>query len=252
MGGCFSCSIWTLVEESRSLTRDWTWAPCPGIWESQPRDHQGSPGEPAVFTWREYPSDGPGNFDYFVFLCTITSLAWEIPKVPDCHYFCPAVPDTAWFLADSRPCVEIVHMKEWLSSILTFNWILIDYHHLALSLSQLGFWHGVEGELRLNTRFYFNFTKISVQFSSVAQLCLTLCNPMNHSMPGLPVHHQLLEFTQTHTHQVGDAIQPSHPLSSPSPPAPNPSQHQGLFQWVTKIYPILNRFLFFLLKKNFF
>ena len=66
--------------------------------------------------------------------------------------------------------------------------------------------------------------------SSVAQLCPTLCDPMNHSMPGLPVHHKLPEFTQTHAHQVGDAIQPSHPLSTPSPPAPNPSQHQGLFQ----------------------
>ena len=65
----------------------------------------------------------------------------------------------------------------------------------------------------------------SVQFSSVAQSCLTLCNPMNHSTPGLPVHHQLLEFTQTHVHQVGDAIQPSHSLSSPSPPALNLSQH---------------------------
>ena len=67
------------------------------------------------------------------------------------------------------------------------------------------------------------------QFSSVAQLCPTLCDPMNRSTPGLPVHHQLPEFTQTHVHRVGDAIQPSHPLSSPSPPAPNPSQHQGLF-----------------------
>ena len=62
----------------------------------------------------------------------------------------------------------------------------------------------------------------SVQFSSVAQSCPTLCNPMNRSMPGLPVHHQLPEFTQTHIHRVGDVIQPSHPLSSPSPPAPNP------------------------------
>ena len=70
------------------------------------------------------------------------------------------------------------------------------------------------------------------QLSSVAQLCPTLCDPMNCSMPGLPVHHQLLEFTQTNVHWVGDAIQPSHPLSSPSPPAPNPSQPQGLFQWV--------------------
>ena len=67
----------------------------------------------------------------------------------------------------------------------------------------------------------------SVQFSSAAQLCPTLCDPMNCSMSGLPVHHHLLEFTQTRVHQVGDAIQPSHPLSSPSPPAPNPSQHQS-------------------------
>ena len=73
----------------------------------------------------------------------------------------------------------------------------------------------------------------AIQFSSVTQSCPTLCNPKNHSMPGLPVHHQLLELTQTHIHRVSDAIQPSHPLSSPSPPAPNPSQHQGLFQWVS-------------------
>ena len=70
------------------------------------------------------------------------------------------------------------------------------------------------------------------QFSSVTQSCPTLCDPMNRSTPGLPVHHQLPEFTQTHVHRVSDAIQPSHPLSSPSPPAPNPSQHQSLFQWV--------------------
>ena len=78
----------------------------------------------------------------------------------------------------------------------------------------------------------------SVQFSSVAQSCPTLCNPMNHSTPGLPVHHQLPEFTQIHVHWVGDAIQPSHPLSSPSPPAPNPSQHQGLFQWVNSLHEV--------------
>ena len=70
----------------------------------------------------------------------------------------------------------------------------------------------------------------SVEFSSVTQSCLTLYVPMNHSMPGLPVYHQLPEFTQTHVHQVGDAIQPSHPLSSPSPPVFNLSQHQGLFK----------------------
>ena len=69
-----------------------------------------------------------------------------------------------------------------------------------------------------------------IQFSLVTHSCLTLCHPMNRSTPGLPVHHQLPEFTQTHIHRVSDAIQPSHPLSSPSPPAPNPSQHQSLFQ----------------------
>ena len=79
---------------------------------------------------------------------------------------------------------------------------------------------------------------LSVQFSSVAQSCPTLCNPMNRSMPGLPIHHQLLEFTQTHIHLVSDAIQPSHPLSSPSPPAPNPSQHQGLFQWINTSHEV--------------
>ena len=68
------------------------------------------------------------------------------------------------------------------------------------------------------------------QFSSVPQSCPTLCDPINRSTPGLPVHHQLPEFTETHVHQVSDAIQPSRPLSFPSPPAPNPSQHQSLFQ----------------------
>ena len=78
----------------------------------------------------------------------------------------------------------------------------------------------------------------SVQFSSVAQSCPTLCDPMNCSMPGLPVHHQLPEFTQTHVHWVSDAIQPSHPPSSPSPPAPNTCQHQSLFQWVNSSHEV--------------
>ena len=77
-----------------------------------------------------------------------------------------------------------------------------------------------------------------IQFSSVAQSCPTLCYPMNHSTPGLPVHHQFSEFTQIHVHWVNDAIQPSHPLSSPSPPALNPSQHQSLFQWVNSLHEV--------------
>ena len=80
----------------------------------------------------------------------------------------------------------------------------------------------------------------SVQLGSVTQSCPTLCHPMNRSMPGLPVHHHLPEFTQTHVHRVSDAIQPSHPLSSPSPPAPNPSQHQSLSQGVSSSHDSSN------------
>ena len=78
----------------------------------------------------------------------------------------------------------------------------------------------------------------SVQLSSVTQSCPTLCNPMNLSTLGLPVHTQLPEFTQTHVHRVSDAIQPSHPLSSPSSSAPNPSQHQSLYQWVNSSHEV--------------
>ena len=76
------------------------------------------------------------------------------------------------------------------------------------------------------------------QFSSVAQLCPTLCNPMNYCTAGLPVYHQLPEFNQTYVHLFGDALQPSHPLSSPSPPAPSLSQHQSLFQWVNSSHEV--------------
>ena len=79
---------------------------------------------------------------------------------------------------------------------------------------------------------------VSVQFSLVTQLCPTLCDTMDCSTPALPVHHQLPEFTQTHVHQVRDAIQQSHPLSSPSPPTFNLSQHQDLFQWVRSSHQV--------------
>ena len=82
------------------------------------------------------------------------------------------------------------------------------------------------------------FTKVRFDFSSVAQSCLTLCDPMDYSTPGFPVHHQLPELAQTHVHWVGNAIQPSHPLSSPSPPAPSPSQHQSLFKWVSSSHQV--------------
>ena len=103
-------------------------------------------------------------------------------------------------------------------------------------------WNTVFQGSSLDSQFYWGLVPYapaaSVQFSSVSQSCLTLCDPMNCSTPGLPVHHQLRDFTQTHVHRVGDAIQPSHPLSSPSPPALNHSQHQGLSQWVNSSHEV--------------
>ena len=105
--------------------------------------------------------------------------------------------------------------------------------------------------------FYFNsqelslLTSILFSVSSVAQSCLTLCDPMNNSTPGLPVHHQLLEFTQTHVHWVDDAIQLSHPLPSPSPPALNLSQPHGFFKWVSSLHQVA-KVLKFQLQHQFF
>ena len=117
------------------------------------------------------------------------------------------------------------------------GWVFIDlgYYSLIRYILANIFSHSVSS--------LFNIWIVSlavfswVELSSVAQSCLTLCHPMNHSTLGLLVHHQLPEFTQTHV-RVGDAIQPSHPLSSPSPPAPNPSQHQSLFQWVNSLHEV--------------
>ena len=91
----------------------------------------------------------------------------------------------------------------------------------------------------------------SVQFSSIAQWCPTLCDQMDCSTSGLPACHQLPEFTQTHVHWVGDAIQPSHPLSSPSPPAFNLSQHQGPFQWVSSSHEVAKVLEFHLQHQSF-
>ena len=119
--------------------------------------------------------------------------------------------------------------------------LIVDLSSFLHSIIACGFMYLnviLSGEYMFVFVIFFYTIPFSVQFNSVTQLCPTLCDPMNRSTPGLPVHHQLPEFTQTHVHWVGDAIQPSHPLSSPSPPAPNPSQHQGLFQWVSSSHKV--------------
>ena len=127
-----------------------------------------------------------------------------------------------WNLTLFPPFPYLFAMKWWdqmPGSSFFECWVLRQLFHFPLSPSSRG-----------------SFS--SVQFSSAAQSCPTLCDPINRSTPGLPVHHQLPEFTQTRVHQVSDAIQPSHPLSSPSSPAPNASQHQSLFQWVNSSHEV--------------
>ena len=106
-------------------------------------------------------------------------------------------------------------------------------------------------ELQLTRHGYALWVNYRVKFRSVAQLFSILCDPMDCSMPGHPVHHQLLEFTQTHVHWVGDAIQPSHPQSSPSPTAFNLSQHQGLFQWLSSSHQVAKVLAFQLQHQSF-
>ena len=157
------------------------------------------------------------------------------------------VPNTVdlWFRTNSNAFAQGI----W-RVLANFNWILILL--LAHSTEQKDWgWQAQWNSVAIfqsvmcdslqsyglqHTRFLCQST--SIQFSSVTQSCPTLCYPMNCSMPDLPVHHQLPEFTQTHVHRVGDAIQPSHPRLSPSPPAPNPSQHQSLFQWVNSSHEV--------------
>ena len=129
----------------------------------------------------------------------------------------------SWIHVESK--IHLIHITCWIS---VYPSLLKRVQNVSISL-QLG------KVIQLKVCF---MIKCSVQFSSVTQSCPTLCDPKNHSTPGLPVHHQLPEFTQTHVHRVSDAIQPSHPLSSPSPPAPNSSQHQDLFQWVNSSYEV--------------
>ena len=121
----------------------------------------------------------------------------------------------------------------FLNSIFHFYYIIFYFLNIIFCLSYIY----IE-EWNSNTKLFSSVQFSSVQFSSVAQSCPTLCDPMNRHTASLPVSHKLPELTQTYVHRVGDAIQLSHPLSSPSPLAPNPSQHQGLFQWVNSSHEV--------------
>ena len=124
---------------------------------------------------------------------------------------------------------QSLNFVDWILVVKFFSFDLSIFYKLVV-----GSW----GLVRLDLMFLTECFISSVQFSSVGLSCPTLCNPMNCSTPSLPVHHQLPEFTQTHVHRVSDAIQPSHPLSYPSSPAPNPFQHQSLFQWVNSSHEV--------------
>ena len=137
----------------------------------------------------------------------------------------------------------IVHFFRFLSivlitsvffgSVLFAPWLFPD-SHTRLSFLCVFYLNGAFYSVTFSSIYVFS----SLQFSSVAQSCPTLCDPMNRSKPGLPVHHQLPEFIHTHVHRVSDAIQPSHPLLSPSPPSLNPSHHQSLSQWVNSSHEV--------------
>ena len=125
-------------------------------------------------------------------------------------------------------------------TILYFFFFSFSYHKISVWVRKLN-WVFIKSLLQrytVNKNTTTSHLPSIFQIRSAAQSCLTLCNPMNHSTPGLPIHHQIPEFTETHVHRVSNAIQPSHPLSSPSPPAPNPSQHQSLFQWVNSSHEV--------------
>ena len=136
--------------------------------------------------------------------------------------------------------VNMIHMEMELENISSVLFFAICWHFTLWLNMWLDFVYA-SWSPEIVTK-YCLYSKCGVwyvsQFSSVAQSCPTFCNPMNCSTSGLPVHHQLPEFTQTHVHCVSDAIQPSHPLSSPSPPAPSPSQHQSLFQGVNSSHEV--------------
>ena len=163
--------------------------------------------------------------EYFNFTIMIS-----IPFRPSLTLLIILLPFYLSFVASTSYFLDFLKVPPIVSQEILFYDSLLQLHRqfIFINLLQLSVF-----EVSSNHWQYF-----SVQFSSVTQSCPTLCEPMNHSTPGLPVNHQLPEFTQTHVHQVSDAIQLFHPLSSPSPPALNASHHQSLFQWVNSLHEV--------------
>ena len=180
------------------------------------------------------PGEGHGNPLQYSGLknsmdCIVHGVAKSRTRLSDFHFHC---------LSHNIKLLQYY----WLYSLFYTYFITDIYASYPLNLlftSPLPLHLAVTSSLYLWVFFcYVMFICLFWFFSSVTQLCPTLCDPINRSMPGLPVHQQLPEFTQTHVHRISDAIQPCHPLSSPSPPAPSPSQHQGLFQWVNSSHEV--------------
>ena len=173
----------------------------------------------------DYPSSPFPPFSSFIIYLFITYLA------------ALGLSGSMWDLQSSSTC-RIFSCDKWHQ---------VPWPGIKLKPPELGVWSLSPWTTR-DVPFFLSKWIIffSLQLSSVTQSCLTLCDPMNCSTPGLPVHHQLLEFTQTHVHQVGDAIQSSHPLSSPSPPAPNPFQHQSRFQWDNSSHQVAKVIFFYI------
>ena len=143
---------------------------------------------------------------------------------------CKSVASISWEARETQRHADMLDSLDF-SSVVPWLWYPLerDTNHSA---------NGVMEKLLQEAHAWHPFLSSIISISSVAQSCPTLCDPMNRSTLGLPVHHQLAESTQTHVHRVGDAIQPSHPLSSPSPPALNLSQHQGLFKWASSLHQV--------------
>ena len=158
---------------------------------------------------------------------TSTSASFSYSKAFDCVDH-----NKMWKILQDMEIPD--HLTSLLQNLYAAQEAIVRTRHVTIDWFQLG--KGVCQGRILSALLIYLICR--VQFSSVSWSYLTLCDPIDCSMPGFPFHHQLLEFTQTHVHWVSDAIQPSHSLSSPSPPAFKLSQHQGLFQWVSSLYQV--------------